>query len=148
MKQYSFKDLSGGFSHPLVGDFIFAGQIGMSQVTIAMAIEKSSDDVASDGAVQRSFIAGDNGTIIIEVQQTSDAHAFFLNWYNTIKMLADNQDVTNWASAAISFRCLLDGSQHIARGVSPSKIPDKVYTAQGQRIAWTFMCADIQSLSA
>src|SRR6185312_1410122 len=144
---YSFKDTSGSFQHPLTNVFPFAGQIGMGQFTISMSTEKTAHDVATDGSVMISAISGDNGSLTIEVQQTSDLHTFLLAWYNTIKTLMDQGDVTNWTTATVTLRSIVDGSTHICRGVSPSKIPDKVYAAQGQRIAWTLMCADIQNVT-
>jgi hypothetical protein len=145
MKVYSFKDLSGALSDPDVGDFILAGQIGEGQVTIAMSIEKTVHDVSSDGTVMPSFISGDNGQVSIEVQQTSDLHTFLLGWYNTKKTAADNGDVSTYAATTLTLRSTTDSSTHVAQGVSPSKLPDKVYTAQGQRLTWVLMCADIQS---
>jgi Protein of unknown function (DUF3277) len=144
---YSFKDTSGAFSHPLVGAFPFAGQIGMGQFSVSMSTEKSVHDVGADGAIMVSAISGDNGNVAIEVQQTSNLHTFLLGWYNTIKALMDGGNVEDWATAALTIRSIVDGSVHICRGISPSKIPDKVYAAQGQRITWNLMCADIQSIT-
>lgn len=144
---YSFKDTSGSFQHPLLGAFPFAGQIGMGQFTVVMTTEKTAHDVAADGAVMISAMSGDNGSVAIEVQQTSDLHTFLLAWYNTVKTLMDQGDVTNWATATLTLRSIVDGSTHICRGISPSKIPDKVYAAQGQRITWNLMCADIQNVT-
>lgn len=144
---YSFKDTSGSFQHPLTGAFAFAGQIGMGQFTVSMSTEQSAHDLAADGSIMISAISGDNGTVAIEVQQTSDLHAFLLAWYNTVKTLKDNGDVTNWATASLTLRSIVDGSTHICRGITPQKIPDKVYAAQGQRLTWVLMCADIQNVT-
>ena len=144
---YSFKDSSGSFTHPLAGAFPFAGQIGMNQLQVAMTTEKTTHDVASDGTVMISAIAGDNGTVSIEVQQTSLLHAFLLAWYNIVKTALDADDVSDWATAAVTIRNSVDQSNHVCTGVSPSKIPDKVYTAQGQKITWHLMCGDIQSIT-
>lgn len=142
---YSFKDSSGAFTHPTAGAFPFAGQIGMNQLHVAMTTEKTTHDLAADGTVMPSFISGDNGSVAIEVQQTSLLHQFLLAWYNLIKTAADNGDVSQWATAAIVIRNSVDGSMHVCTGVSPSKIPDKVYAAQGQKLTWTLMCASVQS---
>jgi hypothetical protein len=147
MTTYSFKDTSGAFAHPLVGAFPFSGQIGQGQFTIAMTTEKTAHDVAADGAVMVSAISGDNGSVSIEVQQTSTLHTFLLSWYNTIKALMDSGNVDDWATAALTIRSIVDGSIHICRGISPSKVPDKTYAAQGQRLTWVLMCADIQNLT-
>lgn len=143
---YSFKDTAGTYTNPVAGAFLFAGQIGMNQAHVTMATEKTTHTVAADGTVMITYIAGDNGSIAIEVQQTSDAHKFFLEAYNTLKALADQGNITSWGAGAITLRNLLDGSMHVATGVSFPKIPDKVYAAQGQNITWNLMCADIQNI--
>lgn len=144
---YSFKDTSGAFVHPLVGPFTFAGKIGLGQFTLSMSTEKSVHDVSADGHVMISAISGDNGNVAIEVQQTSRLHTFLMSWYNAVKTLMDQGNVQNWATATLTVRNIVDGSTHVCRGISPSKIPDKTYAAQGQRITWTLMCADIQNLT-
>jgi hypothetical protein len=146
MTTYSFKDTTGAFEHPNVGEFQFAGQIGMGEFVVVMAQERTSHDIAADGNVMVSYLAGDNGSLDIQVQQTSALHAFLLAWFNTVKTAADNQDVANWAAATVTLRSLVDGSTHVLTGVSPSKIPDKTYAAQGGKVTWRLMAADVQSV--
>lgn len=146
-RTYSFKDTSGGFAHPLAGVFQFAGQLGVNQFSIDMTTEQSALDVAADGTVLTSAMSGDNGQLSIEVQQTSQMHQFLLRWYNLIKTLKDAGDVTNWATAAVTLRNIVDGSQHICQGVSPSKIPTKTYAKQAGNLTWVLMCADIQNVT-
>ena len=144
MTTYSFKDLTGAFVHPLAGSYILGGgNVGLGQITIAMTQDRTVQDVSSDGSIMVSYIPGDNGTISIEVQQTSDLHGFLVNWFNACKTAADLGDVSNWASGTVSIRNLLDGSVHTATGVSPGKVPDKVYQAQGQKLTWTLPAARI-----
>ena len=141
---YSFKSLSGAFIHPLVGSYpIGGGNVGMGQLTIAMTTDRSSQDVAADGSVMISYIAGDNGTISIEVQQTSDLHSFLLGWFNAVKTAADLGNVSLWAAAAFSVRSNLDGASHTMTGLSPGKVPDKTYASQGGKITWSLPCARI-----
>src|ERR1700730_13516338 len=137
MTTYSFKDLTGAFVHPLVGSFILGGgDIGLGQISISMTTDRTVQDVAADGSVMGSYIAGDNGTVAIETQQTSALHAFLLNWFNLCKTAADLGDVFNWAAASISIRNMVDGSTHTMIGVSPGEVSDKVYEDQGQKITW------------
>lgn len=147
-KTYSFKDLSGAFAHPLAGAYTFAGQIGLGQITFTMATERTTHDVSADGSVMVSYIAGDNGSISIECQQTSDLHNFLLNWYNLCKTNADLGDVSEWASAALTVRSLVGATTHVCRGISPAKNPDKAYAAQGGKVTWNLMAADIQALTS
>lgn len=144
MTTYSFKDLTGAFVHPIAGTYILGGgNVGLGQITIAMTIDRTVQDVASDGSVMVSYIAGDNGMCSIEVQQTSDFHNFLINWWNICKTNADLGLVSTWAAATIAFRNLLDGSVHTLLGVSPGKMPDKVYQSQGQKITWTLPAAKV-----
>lgn len=146
---YSFKDTSGSLTNPVLAGapIVFAGEIGMGQFTISMHQERTTHDVAADSTVMPSYIAGDNGDVAIEVQQTSSLHADLLALYNLLKIAADSGDVTNWAASALSLRNVVDGSQHILTGVSFSKIPNKVYAAQGQKITWVLLAANIVNLT-
>jgi hypothetical protein len=143
---YSFKDLSGAFTHPLIAiPYVFTGQIGLGQVVVHMATEKTVVDTAADGSVQLSAVPGDSGTIAIECQQTSALNSFLLTWAYLVKTALNNGDVSNWAAAGILLRNTVDGSSHVASYVAPLNIPDKTYAAQGGKITWTMVCGDIQS---
>lgn len=142
---YSFKDLVGvltndvfGTSLPLTG-----GNVGIGKITITMATTRTAHDVAADGVVMPSYLAGDNGACAIEVQQTSDLHHELLSLYNLAVTAAEADDVSGWAATTLSFRTITDGSNHTLTGVSFSKIPDKPYQAAGQRITWELMAANV-----
>lgn len=141
---YSFKDLTGAFVHPIAGSYILAGgNVGLGQISFSAATDRTVHDTSSDGSVMVSYIAGDSGSASIEVQQTSSLHNFLLNWFNLVKVAADLGDVINWASATLVLRNLLDGTLHTLTGVSPSKIPDKTYAAQGGKVTWVLMAASV-----
>ncbi|MDQ2763047.1 MAG: DUF3277 family protein, partial [Pseudomonadota bacterium] len=63
--------------------------------------------------------------------------------FNACKTAADLGDVALWAAAVISIRNIVDGSTHTLTGISPGKVPDKVYQAQGQKITWTLPAAKV-----
>ena len=142
---YSFRDLVGVLTNIVFGTVIplTGGNVGLGQISIAMATERTVHDVSSDGTVMPSYVAGANGTVAIEVQQTSSLHHALLTLYNLVTTAANADDVSGWAATNISFRTLLDGSTHVLSGVSFSKIPDKAYAAHGAKITWSLMAADI-----
>lgn len=142
---YSFKDLVGALTNTVFGVAfsLSGGNVGFGQLTITMATERTSHDTAADGTVMPSYIAGNSGELSIEVQQTSPLHHLLLDLYNLCTTAADNDDVSGWASTTLAFRTLLDGSSHIATGVSFAKVPDKPYQAQGQRVTWRMMAANV-----
>ncbi len=144
---YSFKDLKGvittaGGVFPLVG-----GNVGVGSITITMSEDRTVQDVAADGSVMPSYVAGDNGSVSIEVQQTSALHKYLLGAYNTVKSLADAGVLATWASGVISFITLLDGSTHQLTGVSFQRIPAKAYAAHGARVTWTLMACKVVNLN-
>lgn len=140
---YSFLDLAGALAHPTVGAYLFTGA-GVGEVNVTMATEKTTHDVAADGSVMVSKVAGNNGTITIHAQQTSDLHKWLLDWYNALLL----GPVSDWAMTAATLRNSSDGTSHVATGMSPQKIPDKAYQAQGQKVTWVLMAADIQSMTS
>lgn len=143
---YSFKDLQGALQTVLSGTLLFGGTIGVGAITVTNDTEHGLTDTAADGTVMPTFAAGDAGKIMVECQQTSGVHQFLLAWYNTLKTSAMNGDVSNWASSSLYLRNIVDGSQHECIGVMPSKVPDKPYKAQGERITWTLVACNIQNL--
>ena len=138
---YSFLDLSGSISHPALGAYTFTGE-GIGEMSVTMATDRTAHDIAADGAVMVSKLAGSNGSITIQAQQTSSLHTWLINWYNYLY----GADTDEWAQTNILVRAPKMGKSHVAVGVSPQKIGDQPYHAQGQRVTWTLMCADLQTV--
>ena len=145
---YAFRDLTGVLTNPTFGVVIplTGGNVGFGSMTITMATERTVFDVASDGTVMGSYIAGDNGTCDMEIQQTSPLHHQLLALYNLCVTAATAGDVDGWLSTNISFRTILDGSVHVLSGVGFGKIPDKPYQAAGQKVRWALMAANVINL--
>lgn len=142
---YSFLDLAGAISHPFfpLGVFQFTGE-GVGSITVEMSNERSQHDVAADGSIMISKMAGNNGVITIECQQTSLVHKYLLNLFNYVWQADTNQ----WAMIAIALRNISDGTSHICTGVSFNKKGAKSYKREGQWVTWTLMAADIASMNA
>ena len=138
---YSFTDLAGSISHPTFGSYIFDGT-GVGSVTVTKSTDRTTHDIAADGSVMVSKIAGNNGAISIEVQQTSSIHKWLLAWFNALWQLPTSE----WASTSIMLRNTATGTRHICSGISPQKEPDTPHQAQGQTLTWTLLCADITNL--
>lgn len=139
---YSFLDLSGALAGAEVGAYVFTGQ-GVGQVSVTMSTERTAQNVAADGSIMVSKIAGNNGQIQIQCMQTSALHKWLLAAANTMFLA----DTGSWANISATLRNTSDGTSHICTGISFGKIPDKQYAAQGAMVTWTLWAADIQSLS-
>lgn len=136
---YSFQDLSGTISHPSVGVYTLTSS-GIGEMTLSQSNDASSMDTGADGSVMISKIATPSGTISIQVQQTSDLNNWLMKWYQYLQIAGSDE----WASANILIRAPKMGRSHVATGVCPQKQADTPYQAQGQRITWTLMCADLK----
>lgn len=135
---YSFTDLVGSIHSDVVGDFIFTGN-GVGSVSVSKATERTSHDIAADGSVMISKIAGNNGTVTIETQQTSPLHLWLMKWFQAHWSAPTSQ----WAGTSMLLKNTSTGGSHVCSGVSPQKEADVPYQSQGQRVTWTLMCADI-----
>jgi hypothetical protein len=140
--------LVGVLKNSIVGVVIplTGGNIGLGGITIRMTTSRTVHDVAADGTVMPSYVAGANGEVDIEVQEASILHKALLTLYNALVLQADLDDILGWAATSISFALLIDGSVHTLTGVSFDKIPDKPYQAAGQKITWKLMAASITSV--
>jgi hypothetical protein len=145
MSTYAFKNIVGSFTHPLVGAYPFAGQIGLKQITVSNHVDRGVIDVASDGAIMISYVAGANGSCDMEMQQQSSLHEFLTNWANTVFTTSDNGDATLFAAASLRIKDLLSGESKTLTGVFPVKIPDVPYGNTGGNVTWRILAANVSS---
>lgn len=138
---YSFADVDVVFTHPGVGVHQVNGE-GLGSITITMANDKTQHDVAADGSVMITKIAGENGTVDLEIQQTSAFHKWLVGWYNFINIAGG----ATWAAASIIIRDKIGGSTITAIDVSPQKRADRNFQAQGQRVTWNLMAGNITEI--
>jgi len=138
MATYSFEDVTCSFSHPSVGAASSTGA-GLGTISTAMANDKTIHDVAADGTVMVSKIAGKNGAIAITMQQTSDLNKYFLKWYNYV----DNANASEFALMNATIKSNNLGDSTVCTGISPQKLADRPYQAQGQHVTWNLMASAI-----
>lgn len=148
LSTYSGKDVNVSLFSPLTGLIQAAGiaEMGLAQISIRMTTAQSVLQVGMDGAVVPSVIPGDQGEIELQVWQTSTLQEQLLAWYNRLKSDRDAGDVSNWFGSTVAISCIVDGSTHIASGVAPLKVPDKVYQEQAQRVTWILVACNISSM--
>lgn len=143
---YSFMDLTGAFVSPVVGTFLFSGNMGVGKIVVANTTEHGKMDTAPDGTVMPIYVAGNAGTVSIECQQTSAFHKYMLAWFNILNTAARNNDLTHWATSSILLRNVLLGTAHDAQYVSPVKVGDISYAESPTGITWNLLSADLINL--
>jgi len=140
---YAFSDIVGCFTHPLIGDIVFGGEMGVGEISIEPAVDHTDQKIASDGAVMVSYKPGQNGTISIKVQQVSEMHDQLLNWYNAVVSAVRLGNKEVFAMGVCTFRSIIDGRTHTATGVSPGKMPTFTYGETGTDWTWTLPAAQL-----
>lgn len=135
---YSFADVSLILSHPAVGQFTFTGE-GVGSCSVSRSNDVTQHDLAADGSVMVSKILAKNGTLTINIQQTSEGHKFLKRWVSYI----NNAATSEWARASAVLRNPALGETISMNGVSPQKRADVSYQSAGQQVAWSLMCAEI-----
>lgn len=141
MNTYSFLDCILNLVFPPSFTMAITGA-GIGDMTVSMAQERAMMEAAADGVIMVSKIAGNHGQIVINVQQTSDAHKFLLSAYNALIIAPP----ALWAQGAGILRSLSDSTSHTFTGMCFQKLGDKGYEKQGKMVTWTILCGDIQTV--
>lgn len=135
---YSFADVALTLYHPSFGQYVFQG-VGLGTVTITQSTDRTAHDVAADGSVMISKVEGNNGTIAIQIQQTSEGAKWILDWYNYLI----SASASEWAQTTATIRSPMMGDLVNASGVSPQNRSELSYQAQGQQRTWNLMAANV-----
>lgn len=135
---YSFEDVICTLNHPSVGSKSTKGA-GLGSITTSMANDRTAHDVAADGSVMITKKISRNGTISIDMQQTSQLHKWLLKTYNYV----DNAATSEWARMTITINSNELDESVTCTNVAFQKIPDKPYQAEGQHVTWILMAAKI-----
>lgn len=138
MISYGFEDVTVSLQHNGVGAASSTGA-GLGSIGISMTTDRTTHDVAADGTVMVSKIAGKNGNIALEIQQISELHKWLIKWNNYI----ESASTSEWAGMTITIKSSTLGDSTTCIGVSPQKLPDRPYQAQGQKVTWQLMAAKI-----
>lgn len=138
---YSFTDVNATISHPAYGSYSVQGE-GIGDMTISKTTDRSSHDVAADGAIMISKIAGNNGNVTINAQQTSSLHEFLQGLFN----YCWQADTSEWAQISMTIEAPKMGKTYYCTGGAFVKEPDEPFQSQGQRVQWGILFADIQRI--
>lgn len=138
---YSFSDITATLSHPSYGSYSLAGE-GIGDMTISKATDRTAHDVASDGHIMVSKIAGNNGSVAINAQQTSGLHNWLQGLFNYLVAAPTNE----WAQISLTVTAPKMKKTYYCTGGAFVKEPDEPFQAQGQRVSWTILFADLQRL--
>lgn len=135
---YSFEDTVLTISHPNFGTYSAYGT-GIGSLSISYANDVTKHDVAADLAVVVSKWVAKNGTVTLDIMQSSD----FNDWLKKFAAFLENSDTDQFALATMSISNKSTGDSYYCTGVSHQKRADNNFQSQAQNRSWTMMCASI-----
>ena len=138
---YSFTDINATISGPGYGSYSIQGE-GIGDVSISKITDRTVHDVAADGSIMASKIAGNNGNVTLNAQQTSSLHKFMQGTFN----YCWQADTSAWTTISITIEAPKMGKTYYCTGGSFVKEPDEPLQSQGQRVAWQLLFKDIQRI--
>ncbi len=138
---YSFTDINATISHPSYGSYTIQGE-GIGDLSISKVTDRSVHDVAADGNIMVSKVAGNNGNVAINAQQTSTLH----NWLQGLFNYVWSADTSEWAEISLTVTAPKMSKTFYCTGGSFVKEPDEPFQSQGQRVNWSILFTDIQRL--
>lgn len=138
---YSFTDINATISHPAYGSYDIQGE-GIGDLSISKVTDRTTHDVAADGNIMVSKIAGNNGNVTINAQQTSTLH----NWLQGLFNYLWNADTSQWSQISMTITAPKMSKTYYCTGGAFVKEPDEPFQSQGQRVSWGLLFADVQRL--
>lgn len=136
---YSFEDTDLTIQHPSYGSFSAYGT-GLGDITISYANDVTMHDVSADAAVVVSKSVKKNGTVDINILQSSDFNTWLKGFTNYIETAAPSE----FARATMVIRNKSTGEVFTCYGVTHQKKADTQFQSQSQNKSWSLMCANIE----
>ncbi len=135
---YSLADVRAVMYHQDVGQCVLSAQ-GMGKISVTSSGDLSSHTATADGYVVVNRLRANHGIITLEVPQNSSADEFLRRWARYLK----NAQSYLFALTALNIVDQMGGFTIYCEGVTPQKIPDRVYDQTSGNVSWTLLAASI-----
>lgn len=135
---FSFEDTSLTISHPGFGTYTAYGT-GIGDITISYSNDVTYHNVAADLAVVVSKWVARNGSVQLNILQSSD----FNEWLKKFAAFLEEAPTDQFALATMDIKNKSTGDNYHCTGVSHQKRADNNFQSQAQNRTWNMMCANI-----
>lgn len=135
---YSFEDTSLTISHPGFGTYTAYGT-GIGDITISYSNDVTYHNVAADLAVVVSKWVARNGSVQLNILQSSD----FNEWLKKFAAFLEEAPTDQFALATMDIKNKSTGDNYHCTGVSHQKRADNNFQSQAQNRTWNMLCANI-----
>jgi len=134
---YSFNDLTGVISHPLNNSYLFTGK-GIGEIIVLMNSEETEHQPVVGGGIVVSKTPFLGGRLKIRCQQTSLLKEWLFATYLKVKQ----SEAFHWARMGAILRNISTGKQENFKGMSFTKVPDEIYSKEGDFVEWDILFAE------
>ena len=139
---YSFIDVQASITGPGGSFSLGYGEATAEEgITIAMANDKNTMTVGSDGSAQHSLRADNSGQITARYLKTAPINRTLMALYNAQKI-----DSRLWGKNVITVSQSVAGDIIAATQCAFKKVPDLTYATDGGTVEWVFDCGRIDEM--
>ncbi len=135
---YSLADVKVAMYHQNVGQGVLSSE-GLGKISITHSGDLSSHTSTADGYVVVNRLRNRHGMITLEVPQNSNADAYLRRWAKYLK----NCQSYLYAATSLSVVDSLGGITYYCNGVTPQKIPERIYDQVSGNVSWVLLVAEI-----
>lgn len=135
---YSLADVRVVLYHPGVGQCVLSS-LGAGKITLSRAGDLFSHTATADGYVVVNRLRSSHSSVTVEVPQNSYADEFLRRWARYLK----NADSADFTRSSLTLADAMGGFTVSCEGVTPQKIPDRVYDQTSGIVTWTLLAANI-----
>ena len=125
--------------HPDVGTANLH-QCGMGKIVVSAAGDLTSHTMTADGYIVVNKLKTTNGTITLEVQQTSVGDDFLRRWARWARSTASPNRI---ALGTLTIYDAVAGFTVVCTGVSLQKVPDRTFDRTGTNLTYTLLATTI-----
>ena len=135
---YSLADVRAVLYHPNVGQCVLSS-LGAGKITVSYAGDLSSHTATADGYVVVNRLRTSHGSVAVEVAQNSSADEFLRKWARYLKSARS----AVFAQSTLNLVDAMGNFTVSCQGVTPQKIPDRIYDQTSGTLTWTFLAESI-----
>ena len=136
---YSLADVRAVIYHQDVGQCVLSSS-GAGKISITHSGDLSSHTATADGYVVVNRLRSGHGMITIEVPQNSSADEYLRRWSRYLKSCQSYL----FAITALNIVDQMGSFTIYCEGVTPQKIPERVYDLTSGNVSWTLLAASIR----
>ena len=123
-------------------DLGFGSAVTKEGITVTTVGSRNVMTPGADGEVMHSLKADKSGTVTVRLLYTSPVNATLQTMFN-----AQSLSSSAWGNNVITIRNKGNNEIIMCRSAAFQKLPDRVFSEEGQMVEWVFDCGKIDVIT-